>query len=105
MILRIVGLIHRVSRVHLGLSAFIFRACSANGTAKDAVQFSRVGSSDAEGIVHFAANKPALAALQRRWRPQKQQRKLPKGLGRWRQRRAPELSPRASGARLGAAER
>jgi len=66
MILRIVGLFHRVFRVHLGLSAFMFlMACSANGTAEDAVQFSRVGSSDAEGIVHFAANKPALAALQR----------------------------------------
>jgi Tfp pilus assembly protein FimV len=39
--------------------------CSANGSAKDAEHFSRVRSPEAEGIVHFAANKPALATLQR----------------------------------------
>jgi len=65
-ILGSVGLCHRLSRGQLGVSAFVLlMVCSANGTAKDAVHFSRVGSPDAEGIVHFAANKPALAALQR----------------------------------------
>ena len=66
MILGISGLFQSVSRRHFGLSALmLLMVCSADGAAKDAVHFSRVGSPDAEGIVHFAANKPALAALQR----------------------------------------
>ena len=66
MILGISGLFRSVARRHIGLSALmLFMVCSADGAAKDAVHFSRVGSPDAEGIVHFAANKPALAALQR----------------------------------------
>ena len=66
MILGISGLFRSVARRHIGLSALMFfMVCSADGAAKDAVHFSRVGSPDAEGIVHFAANKPALAALQR----------------------------------------
>lgn len=66
MILGISGLFQSVSRRHFGLSALmLLMVCSADGAPKDAVDFSRVGSPDAEGIVHFAANKPALAALQR----------------------------------------
>ena len=66
MILGVPGLFRSVARRHIGLSALmLFMVCSADGAAKDAEHFSRVGSPDAEGIVHFAANKPALAALQR----------------------------------------
>ena len=66
MILGVPVLFRSVARRHIGLSALmLFVVCSADGAAKDAVHFSRVGSPDAEGIVHFAANKPALAALQR----------------------------------------
>lgn len=66
MILGIVGLVHRVSGRHLGLSALLLlMVFSADGAAEDAVHFSDVASPDAEGIVHFAANKPALAVLQR----------------------------------------
>ena len=66
MILGVLGLFQSVPQRHFGLSALtLLMVCSADGAAKDAVHFSRVGSPDAEGIVHFAANKPALAALQR----------------------------------------
>lgn len=43
----------------------VLMALPPNALGKDAVQFSRIRSPDKEGIVHFAANKPALAALQR----------------------------------------
>ena len=66
MILGGLGHFQSVIRRHFELSAFmLLMVCSSVGAAKDAVHFSRVGSPDAEGIVHFAANKPALAALQR----------------------------------------
>ena len=55
-----------LSRVGIALSLLVLMATvSREGLAKDAVHFSRVGSTGSESIVHFAANKPALAALQR----------------------------------------
>ena len=55
-----------LSRMGIALSLLVLMATvSREGLAKDSVHFSRVGSTGAEGIVHFAANKPALAALQR----------------------------------------
>ena len=60
------GLSHLRAREGLALGAIsLLMALSPAVLGKDAVQFSRVKSPDMEGIVHFAANRPALAALQR----------------------------------------
>ena len=56
----------RFPRGVIALSLLVLMAtASREGLAMDAVHFSREGATESQGIVHFAANRPALAALQR----------------------------------------